>query len=156
MRVCSIEDCEGKVTGKGYCQKHYTRFKRHGDPYKVSPRTISEKCLKRATEAKTQHGHNKKHHPSPTYISWQCCKARCKYTSRHNYKDYGGRGIRVCERWDKSFVNFLADMGERPEGTTLDRIDPNGNYEPGNCRWATAEEQARNTQKSERLLTYKF
>jgi hypothetical protein len=68
---------------------------------------------------------------------------RCDNPSRNCYKYYGGRGIAVSERW-RSFENFLADMGERPEDKTLDRINPDGDYEPGNCRWATWHEQALN------------
>jgi hypothetical protein len=67
------------------------------------------------------------------------------------YKHYGGRGITVCDRWRNSFIDFLSDMGERPEGLTLDRIDNNGNYEPGNCRWATSEVQQNNKRTVGRL-----
>jgi hypothetical protein len=70
-------------------------------------------------------------------------RTRCENPKATKYAIYGGRGITVCARWD-SFENFLTDMGERPEGLTLDRIDVNGNYEPGNCRWATAKEQRAN------------
>jgi hypothetical protein len=69
---------------------------------------------------------------------------RCHRSTASDYERYGGRGITVCERWREGFANFLQDMGARPEGTTLDRIDNDGNYEPSNCRWATAVEQQRN------------
>ena len=80
---------------------------------------------------------------TPTYNSWAMMHRRCRDTpSNPDFADYGGRGITVCDRWSV-FENFLADMGERPVGTTLDREDTDGNYEPGNCRWATAEVQQR-------------
>lgn len=80
---------------------------------------------------------------TPTYTSWRAMRRRCRGQNHKDFPQYGGRGIQCCERWD-SYANFLADMGERPPGMTLDRIDPNGNYEPSNCRWATAKVQRAN------------
>lgn len=91
-----------------------------------------------------RHGHTRGHQYSPTYHSWQAMLARCRYLERDKENKHAGRGIKVCDRWQKSFENFLSDMGERPEGTTLERSNNNGNYDPGNCVWATATQQARN------------
>lgn len=81
---------------------------------------------------------------TPTYLTWTSMLARCNNAKIRAYPDYGGRGISVCERW-RDFANFLADMGERPRGHSLDRINNDGNYEPGNCRWATRATQNNNS-----------
>lgn len=95
-----------------------------------------------------KHGHTANRRPSPTWKSWDSIKQRCLNSNDSHFPDYGGRGIAVCERWLESFENFLEDMGERPAGKSIDRRDVDGNYEPGNCRWATIKEQNRNTRQS--------
>lgn len=114
-------------------------------------------CLKReqnsaSARAKfTRHGHARPGSVSPTWTSWNAMRERCTRREHHAWGRYGGRGITVCDRWLHSFENFLADMGERPVGTSLDRIDPNWNYEPGNCRWAGRAVQGRNRRNVNRL-----
>lgn len=92
-----------------------------------------------------KHGqsHRASERESPTYGSWSAMIQRCTNPNSVNFADYGGRGITVCERW-RDFQAFLADMGERPKGMTLDRENNARGYEPGNCRWATRSEQNRN------------
>jgi hypothetical protein len=112
-------------------------------------------CGCKKIDSATLHGHTHSGNkpPSKTYNSWQAMIARCTNPKTAHYDRYGGAGITICARWLQSFVNFLADMGERPEGHTLDRF-PNkiGNYEPGNCRWATPQQQQCNM-RTNRLLT---
>ena len=91
-----------------------------------------------------KHGHTTHSGTSPTYNSWTNMVARCYRPSAGRYKDYGAKGITVCDRWRFSFENFLADMGERPEGCTLDRKDNKEGYTPENCKWSTTAEQQRN------------
>ena len=97
--------------------------------------------IKKGDQLALRHGHAIPGHESRTYRSWQSMNQRCNNPKASFYNRYGGRGILVCKRW-KHFENFLADMGERPVGTTLDRYPNNdGNYELTNCRWATPEQQ---------------
>lgn len=120
---------------RGLCRKHYARLMRHGD--------VNYKSRGSCGVYK-----NNKY----TYRSYSCMKTRVFYKSHHQYKDYGGRGIKICDRWlgPDGFENFLKDMGPRPNGLTLDRIDGNGNYCPENCRWADAKTQAKHRRKSHR------
>ncbi len=84
---------------------------------------------------------------TPEYNTWRAMKQRCLNPKHKAYHRYGGRGIMIYEPWIRSFEVFLADVGQRPLGKTLDRKNNNGNYEPGNVRWATAQEQAQNTRQ---------
>lgn len=112
-------------------------------------------CLQReaAQRQSLRHGHLVNDRQSPEYTTWRAMLRRCKDKALVNFSNYGGRGIKVCERWHV-FENFVADVGRRPDGTSLDRIDSSGNYEPGNVRWSTQKQQCRNT-RTNRLLTNK-
>jgi hypothetical protein len=96
--------------------------------------------------ANKRHGHSCGQALSPTYSSWRSMRHRCANPRSPDFPDYGGRGITVCERW-RSFDDFLADMGERPAGTTIDRAENDEGYRPGNCRWATPLEQRHNQRR---------
>ncbi len=126
--TCLINGCEtaGKMT-KGLCLKHYRRLNRTGDPNVVRPPGIP--------------GNTRKHF---MYGAWAGMVNRCHNPKNTSYGRYGAKGVTVCDRWRKSFADFLADMGERPEGMTLDRKNPLGPYEPDNCRWATKVQQRAN------------
>ena len=99
----------------------------------------------------TTHGMSK----TPTYSSWSAMKDRCYQETHKEYKRYGALGITVCGRWKNSFENFLEDMGERPKGYSLERIDPFKGYSPSNCVWATKEQQA-NNKRNTKLIKFGY
>ncbi len=121
---CHVRGCKRFKKTKNFCTLHYQRYRKWGKPSIV--------------KSQAKHGM----YGTPTYNSWQSMIQRCINPKTTGYAKYGGRGIKVCDRWRYSFSNFYADMGERPEGKTIHRIELDGDYEPGNCKWATAHEQA--------------
>lgn len=124
MRLCSFVGCSTRHKAKGYCDNHYRKFQRWGDPF--------------ARSSHIRHGGRY----TPEYRAWLHMKQRCTNPKRREYPNYGGRGITVCEEWANDYRVFLKDMGKRPTPQhSLDRKDNSGNYEPSNCRWATPIEQ---------------
>ena len=105
----------------------------------------SRSCGCLAVEANIRHGHNRGQQPTSEYMAWLSAKKRCSNSSNASFHRYGARGIRICTRWCNSFKSFLQDMGPKPDPSySLDRVDPNGDYEPTNCRWAPIGVQSRN------------
>ena len=103
-----------------------------------------------------KHGHTKGDKPTITYQAWVNMRRRCSDKNNPSYCNYGRRGVKVCKRWQNSFENFLADMGEGPEGLTLDRINNDGNYTKNNCQWATWKIQANNRRPKNPQLSLFF
>lgn len=133
VRRSETKDHSGKLMWHCYCDCGKTIVTTVGSLRSGNTRSCG--CLK--ANNNFRHGSS----TTKTYNSWKAMLSRCTNPKSSRFKDYGGRGITVCERWLESFENFLEDMGEKPEGTTLDRIDPDGNYHKENCRWADATEQ---------------
>lgn len=151
-RLLVVDVAKNRVTSGGHQQTMWLCTCDCGKEVSVATGSIlngdtkSCGCLHRELSALSNSTH--KMWGTGTYRSWIAMMGRCANKNHHAYPYYGGRGISVCDKWHL-FENFLADMGERPKETSIDRFpDNNGNYEPGNCRWATMHEQTRNKRNS--------
>lgn len=174
--ICIVDGCERKHNSKGYCAKHYTRYKRYGDPlYTKRVHDHPEICTMDECNNKYyakgychKHYARLKKHGDPCiteleyhgmratseYSTWRGMKKRCNDINNKSYDSYGGRGITVCDRWQNSFLSFYEDMGKRPFlEAELDRKENDGNYEPGNCRWVTKTVNANNKRNTKKNKT---
>ncbi len=135
--TCTVDGCDSRAVAKGLCDKHRIRLKNHG----------SVDVVKRPDDWGQRTSH-------PLYKLWDSMRRRCRDPHHKDFDRYGARGVTVCDRW-QDFWAFIDDMGPRPSARhSLDRIDNEGPYEPGNCRWATATQQGRNRRST--ILTEKL
>jgi len=157
---CKIDGCDYPVRARGWCNNHYHLWRRNGSPHLVRAMQSGLCTIEGCARPKHAHGICKAHYktPSPSRITtnhglsrsreyrcWRNMIARCHHTSSFSFANYGGRGIKVCESWRTSFVAFYEHIGPSPSPHhTVDRIKADRDYEPGNVRWATSEEQAQN------------
>lgn len=134
INTCSVDGCHEKCHGHGLCGKHYQKYKKYGDPLYIHPMFRTEHSAERN--------------------SWSAMIERCTNKEHPHYKDYGGRGIKVCKEWSApgGFWRFYEDMGPRPKGTSLDRIDVDGDYTPDNCRWSDDYKQQNNKRNSRYIV----
>ena len=169
MKICKVDGCNKKHLAKGYCSKHYTRFIKYGDPNKTKEyptickiqgcegrhivkgycRKHYTKIISRGNTLNTDKRESHSMSNTRIYSIWNSMKYRCFNKNSKPYHRYGGRGITVCDKWKNSFIAFYEDMGPKPfPKAEIDRIDNNGDYEPGNCRWVTPAVNVRNSSKA--------
>ena len=127
---CKISGCHVPVHARNLCNKHYLRSRGNGD---FIPRPFENHGLVN----------------TPEYMTWKGMKYRCNYSNDSHFHIYGGRGVKVCDRWENSFLSFLEDMERKPTPRhQIDRIDNDGNYTPDNCRWVTNQENKQNNSQT--------
>lgn len=147
-RLLAIAPCDRSRTGQiiWLCQCDCGNTAKIYTHYLTTGHTKSCGCYSKelTIQRSTKHGYATRARKSKAYKIWDGIIERCTNPNSRAFKYYGGRGIEICERWRNNFENFLADMGEPPANCSIDRINNDGNYEPGNCRWATHKQQCRN------------
>lgn len=145
VRLVVLSKCDSRYGGRWLCRCDCGEERVVYYSNLMQGRTTSCGCLHREVlRARATHGDSRANKLSATYKTWSGIKRRCNNPNEQSYAYYGARGIKVCERWERSYEAFLDDMGPKPPGTSIDRIDNERGYEPGNCRWATQRVQTLN------------